>query len=358
MLIDRTHTRWIVASALMLLVATGFYVWYATQALNGPRGGSWEGLTYGIIGSFFILIAGGIGLRRKVRTWRIGKAQTWLRAHIWLGLLSFPMILFHAGFDFGPRWGLTWIMMWMFVVIIVSGVVGLTLQHTLPKLLTNRVPRETVYEEIDHIVTELGWEADALVSDTCGLLPDEAYDQAELARLRREAEEDLEHEKLAAEAKKNKQKPPPPPDRPVKNPAQMPDWMANKGIPADVWLKSKDLLPAKKAKRVKDSVPTEGSGPLRDFYLNEVVGFLKGPAEGSLASEMKSTALFNRIRTLIPPALHERLWDLESIVRERRQLAFQKRVHKWLHGWLLIHGPVSWAMILLSVIHAVFALYY
>ena len=39
------------------------------------------------------------------------------------------------------------------------------------------------------------------------------------------------------------------------------------------------------------------------------------------------------------------LADLDAIVTEKRQLSLQSRVHTWLHYWLLIHGPISWAMI-------------
>jgi len=34
----------------------------------------------------------------------------------------------------------------------------------------------------------------------------------------------------------------------------------------------------------------------------------------------------------------------------------QERLHQWLHGWLLLHVPVSLALILLGAVHAVMAL--
>ena len=56
--------------------------------------------------------------------------------------------------------------------------------------------------------------------------------------------------------------------------------------------------------------------------------------------------------------LHESVAELESICEERRQLADQKRLHHWLHGWLLIHVPLSLALLLLGAVHAVIALRY
>ena len=44
--------------------------------------------------------------------------------------------------------------------------------------------------------------------------------------------------------------------------------------------------------------------------------------------------------------------------RERRRLAEQERLHGWLHGWLLLHIPLSAALLVLGVAHAVTALYY
>ena len=54
------------------------------------------------------------------------------------------------------------------------------------------------------------------------------------------------------------------------------------------------------------------------------------------------------------PTLHE----LEAICEERWQLAQQKRLHHLLHGWLFVHVPLSAALLLLSVAHAVIALRY
>ena len=67
---------------------------------GGPRGGSAIGLTFGIAGYALMLFAGLLGARKKVPIWRLGRAQTWMRGHFWLGLLSLPLILFHGGFRF------------------------------------------------------------------------------------------------------------------------------------------------------------------------------------------------------------------------------------------------------------------
>jgi hypothetical protein len=100
------------------------------------------------------------------------------------------------------------------------------------------------------------------------------------------------------------------------------------------------------------------SAPLRKFYLEEMRPFLQqSKSRGSrLADETRALSMFAGLRTLLPAAAHETLADLEDICGEARQLLRQERLHRWLHGWLLLHIPLSLALILLGAVHAVMAL--
>ena len=82
-------------------------------------------LAFGILGYGMMLFAGLLGARKKVPVWRIGRAQTWMRGHLWLGFLSFPMILFHAGF--AARGPLTAVLMALMFIVVLSGIVVTTL---------------------------------------------------------------------------------------------------------------------------------------------------------------------------------------------------------------------------------------
>lgn len=161
MIIDRSH-RPLALTALVLLVISFFvYLWYAATEPGGPRGGTGLGLTFGIVGYGLMLFEGFLGLRKKVPIWRLGKAQSWMRGHLWLGLITLPLILFHAGF--AMRGPLTLVLMILFFVVYASGIFGMGLQHYLPTMMTGRVPMETIYEEIPHIREQLRQEADDLV---------------------------------------------------------------------------------------------------------------------------------------------------------------------------------------------------
>src|SRR5690242_21918881 len=149
MRIDRTHRAWAIASLAILTVSSIVYVIYALYATQGPRGGSVIGLLFGIIGFAFMIFAALLGARKRVPTWRLGRAQAWMRGHLWLGLLALPMILFHGGFHFGGA--LTRVLMWLLIITVLSGVLGAALQHYIPRMMTTDVPLETIYDEIAHV---------------------------------------------------------------------------------------------------------------------------------------------------------------------------------------------------------------
>jgi hypothetical protein len=311
MLIDRSHRPWAVVSVLIMLVSAAIYVPYARNALNGPSGGSWEGLGFGIVGFAFRVFAGLLGVRRKVPTWRVGRGTVWLRAHIWLGLLSYPLILFHSGFGLGGP--LTLVLMILFTVVFVSGILGLFLQQALPRLMLTRLPLETVYEQVDVVVTQLLAESDALVTAACGTLP-------------------VGPVRVPEERRAGGGVAPPRPGAPRSSPRARPTALA----------------------------PVVESETLRATYLRDIRPFLDpdNRPNGILGTSSRAATLFRHLRTTLPNVLQETVNELEAICDERRQLADQKRLHHVLHGWLLVHVPLSYATLLLGAVHAVIALRY
>jgi hypothetical protein len=101
MLLDRSHRGWAVFFGIALTGSTIAYAMYAARAADGPTGGSFMRLVFGIAGTVCMGIAALLSVRKLKPHWRVGRASAWLRGHLWLGALSFPLILFHAGFGFG-----------------------------------------------------------------------------------------------------------------------------------------------------------------------------------------------------------------------------------------------------------------
>jgi hypothetical protein len=304
--IDHTHRKWFIGSLAGMVVATLVYIPYSLRSAQGASGGSAIGLTYGIIGSAFMVFAGLLGARKKFPIWRVGRAQSWMRGHLWLGTLSFSVILFHAGFHFGV--GLTKALMWIFVVVFVSGIVGAFLQHFMPRLTTERIPLETIYEQIGRVRGQLVVEAESLVAEACATLNGGVSRATENQRA------------TAASA------------------GTMGGLTVASGLQVD----------------------EEASAELREFFHHEMRPFLERGGSGklALADRARSQGMFRQLRALIPPNLHPIVGDLENICEEKRELDQQTRYHRVLHGWLLVHIPLSYALLLLGAIHAVVALRY
>jgi hypothetical protein len=290
--IDRTHQSWLVASLVIFGGSLLLYGVYRAPFAARSMGGTTTGLAFGSAGFAFMIFAALLGARKRVPVYRFGRAQTWMRGHLWLGLLTLPLILFHSGFRYGH--GLTAWLMTLLIVVVVSGVFGAALQHYMPRVMTREVTMETIYEEIGHVRAQLLEEAEELMKQATG-----------------------GDKKVAAEGDE-------------------PDSAAP-------------------AVAVMDEV-----APLRNFYEQELKPFLEKPvARGSpLGDAAQSRSVFAQLRTLMPASLHTTIEDLEGICEEERQLTLQSHLHLWLHGWLLLHIPLSLALILLGAIHAVMALRY
>jgi hypothetical protein len=239
-----------------------------------------------------MIFAALLGARKRVPVYRFGRAQTWMRGHLWLGLLSLPIILFHSGFRYGH--GLTAWLMTLLIVVVVSGIFGAALQHYMPRVMTREVTMETIYEEIGHVRAQLLEEAEELFKQATG-----------------------GDKKVTVE-----------------------------GTEPDTSETSVALM---------DEI-----APLRNFYEQELKPFLEKPGArgGALGDAALARSAFAQLRTLAPASLHTAIEDLEGICEEERQLTLQGHLHVMLHGWLLLHIPLSLALILLGAIHAVMALRY
>jgi hypothetical protein len=292
--IDRTHLGWLVASLAIFGVSLLLYAFYRIPSANGSMGSSTVGLAFGIAGFAFMIFAALLGARKRVPVYRFGRAQTWMRGHLWLGLLSLPLILFHSGFRYGH--GLTAWLMTLLIAVVASGIFGAALQHYMPSVMTRVVNMETIYEEIGHVRVQLLEEAEELIKQATGAEKKSAAEESE----------------------------------------------------------------AEPAAHAVASAVLDDSAPLRNFYEQELKPFLEKP--GGRGSALHDAAqahnAFAQLRTLVPASQHTTIEDLEGICEEERQLTLQSHLHVWLHGWLLLHIPLSLALILLGAIHAAMALRY
>ena len=329
MRMDKSQRAWGAASLIIFLASAIGYAIYALNATPHPSGGSAVGLFFGVVGYSFMIFAALLGARKRVPVWRLGRAQAWMRGHLWLGLLSLPIILFHGAFHFGGA--MTQVLMWLLIITVGSGLFGAILQNYLPRVMTTDVPLETIYDEIGNVRRLLREEADLGVESVCGPL---GFSQ----------DGSLEEQRAGGFTAM----------RP------MAAAVGARGGAASAMASSASSGAVVAAAPEIILLSEEESAPLRRFYVNEIRPFLEHPGERRLvlARAEKAQLAFAAARTLLPEAAHATLSDLQDICDEARQLRKQEQLHHWMHGWLLVHIPLSLALILLGAVHAVMALRY
>ena len=297
MVIDRTHKDWAIGTGIATLVAALLYLVTRSSAQLKPYGGTAWGILLGSCALGLMVFAALLGLRKRFLGLRIGRLKNWMRGHLWLGLLTVPFVLLHAGFLMGGP--LTAVLFVLTLVVGVSGVVGAILQHILPSMLTREVTMETIFEQIPHIREQLREEGEALVVAACAPAPAKA---------------------AAAKA----------------DAASAEGGVATATMPVNT-----------------------GAEALQHFWEAQLAPFLvEASGKSMLANPAGSEAAFRRLRTMLPVQVHPTVDTLESLAEEARQLKRQQSIHYWLHGWLFVHVPLSYALLALAMLHAWKALRY
>jgi hypothetical protein len=158
-LIDSTHRRWALVTTLLAAISLTVFAYFDGRIPGGLTGGTTAGLWFGIVGSALMVFAGLLSSLRHVPSWSwLGPRKQWLRGHIWLGLLSVPVILCHAGFRWG---GLVTGTLWVVLgLVVLTGILGVVLQQFLPHMIYSRIPCEASYDQIPHICKGLVHRAD------------------------------------------------------------------------------------------------------------------------------------------------------------------------------------------------------
>lgn len=162
MLIDYpSHKRWIGFTGALFLAALYVYLRFK------PSANSVLGMWFGIAGAACMIFAGLLSVGRHLPSWWwLGSRKWWLKGHIWLGLFSGVLALFHSDCHWGgPLERILWIVL---LLVLSSGVLGLLLQQVLPHLLAVRTPAEIAYEQIPRQCALLRRQADALIETVCG----------------------------------------------------------------------------------------------------------------------------------------------------------------------------------------------
>lgn len=335
---NRAHVPWF----LFVLIASAVSAWiYAgnflpdrlpqglalpsalVQPASGHRnaGGTPVGLVMGSIAFAIFIFAGLFGVRKKLLRLKIGSVQSWMRAHIWLTLLTIPLVMLHSGFRLGGP--MTILLLVLYAIVMVSGIYGLALQHRVPRLMQERVPVETVYEQIPHVRRKLFAAAEQLrdafdapgtnkvlaaaaarTSETLGLASGSEYGTA----------------------------------NPIRN-----------AVTAAVTVEQAAPMPDR-----------ESEEALVEFLDRQVLPYLRTtrPARSGLAKAQFSDDAFRFIKLHVAVPYRGLVEEVQAWCDERRMLDLQTRLHHLLHTWLFVHVPISFILIILTAWHAFVTLFY
>lgn len=310
MQIDETHRTWAVWTAALLAAAAIAFILCWIFYRREPAGGTIPGIVfgfagYGLMAYAFLLYArkkyptqSRIWQKRSLRWLNKGAVQTWMRGHIWLGALSYAFILFHSrGLRFGNAFTVTWVLMWSFTFVVVTGLLVAVLQTVMPRFMTVSLPMESIYNDIRVVRKKLLREANEL------LRPFSEKGRRESVPVLARGATAVTVTTVVSEAEADKL------------------WNTYQG-------KIKPYL------------------KLRDAFRPE------------LSSSRTAEDVFTRLREGMPERIRPVIDKLEEICREKRDLDRQVTLHWVLHGWLLVHIPLAALVIILGAVHAIMSIHY
>jgi hypothetical protein len=305
----RAQLPWAGSCLAVAVIFAVWYVWLARTLHRWPGGSSQYGLVAGTMAGGIIVFEFLLWPRKMVRAWRIGRAQTWMLAHIWLGLLCVPLTVLHAGFTWGGV--LTTVLLVIFTVVILSGVFGLILQNLLPRTLLHNVPAETIYAQIEHVSARMAKDARARIALLCGV-----------------------HEIALSDSLRS---------------SSVPIVIGARGpIRGKVWrteVMTQDLRHAE--------------GLWREFESTIEPYLLKGSRSSSpLRRRVRANQWFTTLRETLDESARATIDQLEQLCEQRRQFDLQRRLHWWLHSWLIVHLPLSLVLLVLLLVHVYTAMKY
>lgn len=137
--------RWLkIGGGIAVLAMLGYAF---IPAAPGPYGGSWFGYTLGTTGALLILWLSLLGIRKRAMTPGRWSLKAWTSAHVWLGLALVVVATLHTGPHLG--WNLATLAWTLMMLVIGSGVYGISAYATVPMGLSQNREEQTQPEMVE-----------------------------------------------------------------------------------------------------------------------------------------------------------------------------------------------------------------
>ena len=163
--------RQFILGLLALIAATVGALWLNAKFNALPNYAYLTG--WALLAGMFVLTI--YNVRKKLPFLPLGKSETWLQIHIYLGFFTTLLFLIHLNFR-APHGWFEVVLAWLFVLVSGSGFVGLFFSRVLPRRLATR-GGEVIFEKIPALRHALKTEAEnlALGADAQSLVIAEFY---------------------------------------------------------------------------------------------------------------------------------------------------------------------------------------
>lgn len=125
--------RWLKWAMIVCLICIVSYALIDVEPRH--NGGSWYGYTLGTIGALLIIWLSLLGIRKRRMTEGRWSLKAWTSAHVYLGLALIVIGTLHTGFQLG--WNVHTLAYALMLLVIVSGIYGISVYATLPQALSN-----------------------------------------------------------------------------------------------------------------------------------------------------------------------------------------------------------------------------
>ena len=146
----------LVSGLLALIITTAGALWLNATYNALPNYAYLTG--WALLAGMFVLTI--YNVRKKLPFLPLGKSETWLQIHIYLGFFTTLLFLIHLNFRLPHGW-LNVSLAWLFVLVSGSGMVGLFFSRVLPRRLATR-GGEVIFEKIPALRHALKTEAEDL----------------------------------------------------------------------------------------------------------------------------------------------------------------------------------------------------
>jgi hypothetical protein len=258
----------------------------------------------------------------------------------------------------------------LYAIVMVSGVYGLALQHQLPRIMKERLPAETVYEQIPHVRAQL-LAAATKMRDSFKPNPPAKTDAGAPAPSQIKAVTAGSTPMASTTSDLST------PVARAKTVVGSTITAATVSIPATVAAvadsgpaatsatpqakpAAPQPQPAAAATKPAPATDPESEAALVEFLEQQILPYLAADRGDKLqlGKSRYSEELFRFVRLRVGETYRGRVEEIQSWCDERRMLDLQVRLQHWLHGWLFVHAPISFLLIMLTVWHAYVTLFY